>query len=947
MKIHYSTKVTGVVALLACGLAAAPTLTHAQVNRAIDGVGNNLAHPTRGAAHAPLQRWTPACYPDSMGAPVGALRPSARVISNRLFDQPDGIDDRMALSDFTWVFGQFMDHDISLTPDGPELFFVPVPRGDTDFDPFNTGSALIPMRRSAVAAGTGTAPGNPRQHDNEITAFIDGSGVYGSTPARAAWLRTGAGGKLKVSPGDLLPYNTLDNTRAGDVDPTAPGMDNPFGHISRLYVAGDVRANENPLLATLHTVFVREHNRQCDMLAARHPGWDDEALYQRARKLVGGIIQSITYNEWLPAMGVALPAYTGYRPTVDPTIANEFSAAAFRVGHTLLNGKLHRLNSDGTPHALGPLTLRDAFFNIDAIDASGGVDPFVQGMAEQMQQNFDARVLDDVRNFLFGAPGRGGLDLVSINIQRGRDRGLIDYNGFREAMGLPRITSWAEVIAEPARAGAIDSVYGGVDDVDLWVGLLAEDAPGDQLFGPTLARAMAKQFAALRDGDRYFYLVDPALSAADRAVIDNTRFSDVLRRTTGVAVMQGNVFLSMPHAMVPACTAAGADARLAVQVALPDGGALTGAQARLYGFDDDMPTALTDGAGVASFLAVPTCDDYVVDLNLAATGASAAAGLTVADLFAVGQHILGFAPLTAPHDLLAADVNRSGRVTSFDMSNMRRVLLELDTAFLGHGPWRVLDATEVLPAGADALAHPWRTQVSLPRLAADSSVSFTAIKVGDLNGTFSLAGTRVAPRSTVGLQVAAVAGSPATYQVGFRQNTYVAHQYRLRVGAGARIQSVRGLAEEAFALSADGRTLTVAHVATDGDADVTLVFDREITAGQISLDADFVAEAYGLDGEARGLDLRWGTPAEGTTLARFAPTQLAESSTLTLPRGVDAAEVTLTVSDELGRVLLRRGGLESVVTLRRDELPEGFVGLLAYELNGAEIQPISGILLVP
>src|SRR5262245_66600522 len=86
----------------------------------------------------------------------------------------------------------------------------------------------------------------------------------------------------------------------------------------QLFAAGDVRANENIELTSLHTLFVREHNRLAGRIAAANPGMSDEDIYQRARAIVGAEIQVITYNQWIPTLlgPNALPAYPGYNPNL-------------------------------------------------------------------------------------------------------------------------------------------------------------------------------------------------------------------------------------------------------------------------------------------------------------------------------------------------------------------------------------------------------------------------------------------------------------------------------------------------------------------------------------------------------------------------------------------------------------------------------------------------------
>jgi hypothetical protein len=98
---------------------------------------------------------------------------------------------------------QFLDHDITLTnTNSADSLPITVPAGDTSFTPGSTMS----FTRSAVAAGTGAA--TPRQHPNAISSFVDGSQVYGVDGTRATALRTGSGGKLATSAGDLPPFNT-------------------------------------------------------------------------------------------------------------------------------------------------------------------------------------------------------------------------------------------------------------------------------------------------------------------------------------------------------------------------------------------------------------------------------------------------------------------------------------------------------------------------------------------------------------------------------------------------------------------------------------------------------------------------------------------------------------------------------------------------------------------
>ena len=257
--------------------------------RSINGSNNNPLHPAWGKAHIELLRKTTVGYADGVATPSGPNRPSARAVSNRVCSQQGSLPSA-GLTDFFWQWGQFLDHDIDITEAAvpAEPFPIPVPSGDPFFDPMATGTATIPLDRSRYSIPDGTSV---RQQVNDITAFIDGSVVYGSDRVRARELRR-RDGRLKTSAGNLLPFNVHGL-------PNAPTSEDPS-----LFLAGDVRANEQVGLTAMHTLFVREHNRIVGML--RSQGVGPEMSYELARMLVGAEIQAITYNEFLA--GVAARA---------------------------------------------------------------------------------------------------------------------------------------------------------------------------------------------------------------------------------------------------------------------------------------------------------------------------------------------------------------------------------------------------------------------------------------------------------------------------------------------------------------------------------------------------------------------------------------------------------------------------------------------------------------
>src|SRR4029453_17360449 len=241
-----------------------------------------------------------------LDTPAGTDQLGGREVSNLVNAQSTSV--LIATTASWWAWGQFIDHDMTLTPIAvpAEVFNIPVPACDPFFDPNCTGTATIAFSRSAFIHDINSV----RQQVNVNTHWLDASQVYGSDTARAQDLRALDGtGHLKVSTGNFLPFNVN-------------GFDNQPSSSPNFFLAGDVRANENSPLTALQTLFMREHNFWADQFKIGDPTLDDDGLYFRARAIVCAEIQNITYKEFLPGLigQNALPAYAGYNEAVDPSI---------------------------------------------------------------------------------------------------------------------------------------------------------------------------------------------------------------------------------------------------------------------------------------------------------------------------------------------------------------------------------------------------------------------------------------------------------------------------------------------------------------------------------------------------------------------------------------------------------------------------------------------------
>ena len=496
--------------------------------RNIDGTGNNQEHYEWGSTHQEFLRVAEADYLDDGFTPA-MIRPSAREISNDIFTQVDPHPDPAGASDMFWVWGQFIDHGINLTPTHAEPYNIQVPTGDFYFDPNSTGSVVIPLDRSEYDETTGNMEA-PREQLNFITSYIDASMIYGSDQERADFLRTFHGGRLKTSEGNFLPFND-------------GSQDNAGGNSTDFFVSGDVRANENVGLTSMHTLFMREHNYWAEQIAGKFHDLSDEEIYQRAKIIVEAEIQKVTYSEFLPLLlgENALSSYEGYNANIDPQIANLFSTAAFRFGHSLLSSEIFRLNEDGSVIDEGNLALRDAFFSPSLLTDEGGISAILRGLSAGHAESVDAKIIDDVRNFLFGEPGEGGFDLAALNIQRGRDHGLPDFNGARVAYGLDPINSFSDLTDDTVLQNTLEDLYGDVNNIDVFVGGLIETPVADSMLGELFHTIVVDQFARLREGDRFWYedrLPDDLLD-----IINHTSLSDIITRNTDIQFLQDNVML--------------------------------------------------------------------------------------------------------------------------------------------------------------------------------------------------------------------------------------------------------------------------------------------------------------------------------------------------------------------------------------------------------------------
>lgn len=218
----------------------------------------------------------------------------------------------------------------------PSCLPIKVPKDDPWLAPLNVH--CLEFLRSAPAQRTDCNL-SWREQTNQVTSFLDASPVYSSSARHADSVRIFHNGLLMYGRGAPAEDVCLRGALAN--------------HCVR---PGDSRSNEQPGLLAMHHVVVGEHNRIAEQLVILNPHWSDEKIYQESRRIIGAMVQHITYREFLPIVlgkevcrlfDLQLKAegyYQGYDVKVNPTVANAFSAAAFRFGHSLIQGSYMRSN---------------------------------------------------------------------------------------------------------------------------------------------------------------------------------------------------------------------------------------------------------------------------------------------------------------------------------------------------------------------------------------------------------------------------------------------------------------------------------------------------------------------------------------------------------------------------------------------------------------------------
>lgn len=324
---------------------------------------------------------------------------------------------------------------------------------------------------------------------NIVTSFLDHSNIYGSDFKTLKRVRSYNGGRLRTNIRNVLPLS------------------------NGTYFSGDDRVNQTPFLAIWHSIFVRSHNHLADKLAVINRQWDEEKIFQEARKINIAIFQKIIYEEWLPIFlgknACQRFENISYDANVDASNTNEFSATSFRFMHSFINSEFILVDEEMKSRSLN---LSDTITKPKLLE--NFYDDTWRGLLKQKMKmdGYSSEIL----NKMFKNKKGLGLDLMSIDIQRGRDHGVPAYTRFRKMCNMKSNIKVFNDLAPYVPSSAIVQLrqtYKSVFDIDLLVCGALESIPtatnetedDSGFFGPTFQCIIGEQFQRFKAGDSLFY----------------------------------------------------------------------------------------------------------------------------------------------------------------------------------------------------------------------------------------------------------------------------------------------------------------------------------------------------------------------------------------------------------------------------------------------------------
>ena len=332
--------------------------------------------------------------------------------------------------------------------------------------------------------------------------------------------------------------------------------------------------------------------------------FNGERLFQAARFVNEMEYQHLVFEEFVRKVQPETRPFGSYDPSLNPNIVAEFANATYRYGHSQLNETVDRIAADGTDTSISLIDAfldPDDFNNVggEVLTGDQAVGQIARGMSKQRGNEIDEFVTGALKNSLLGLP----LDLGALNMSRGRDTGMPSLNGARrsyyDTTGDPSMTpygSWLEFgqalrhpaslinfvaaygthpsvtaattvadkraaatllvkggLGEPADSAEFMTSQGawipvndlattGLEDIDLWIGGLAEQrTPAGGMLGATNDFIFRAQMEKLQESDRFYYLGRiPGIGLLNQ--IEGNSLAEIIQRNSDAEDLPFNIF---------------------------------------------------------------------------------------------------------------------------------------------------------------------------------------------------------------------------------------------------------------------------------------------------------------------------------------------------------------------------------------------------------------------
>uniref|UniRef100_A0A1I7SY14 peroxidase n=1 Tax=Caenorhabditis tropicalis TaxID=1561998 RepID=A0A1I7SY14_9PELO len=418
----------------------------------------------------------------------------------------------------------------------PECFEIPVPENDSLQ---SKNVKCLPYSRSLPVPNPKCSFGQ-RQQSNMATSYLDLSQIYGNTNEIANRMRLFKNGKIALrSVGGFnnqlgVPPANLDNSvcRSSSGKPCL--------------LAGNNRINFLPTSGAMYTIWMRQHNLIAEKLSEVNPQWNDQKLFEEARRINIAQFQHVTFNEMVPVlvgkeqlrvMGIKLQnsGYdSGYDINIDSSASNVFAAAAGQFFLTLLPSKF---NIEDRKFSSRSESLLKHFNDPSLIYEKGKIDGMLKFLLNAPIEKPGLHSSPLLRTAFQRKDEADSVDIIAMVIQMGRDHGLPSYFQWRKFCKLDDVNSFLALqsIFKPSvNISDFERLYETPEDIDVFVGGLSEQPSKGSLLGPTFACLFAHQMAQTKRGDRFWYenFVSPSAFTSEQI--------DEIRKTTMARVICDN-----------------------------------------------------------------------------------------------------------------------------------------------------------------------------------------------------------------------------------------------------------------------------------------------------------------------------------------------------------------------------------------------------------------------